>query len=127
MRKIEFRAVAKNKKRWVYGDLIHDGTGYSIIEHSGGCIKVRPETIGEYTGLKDPNGKRIFEGDILKVISKESATDNQNHYDYVVFSDGCFCMANAFMFEELSYGCDYDVVGNIHDNKELLEEEDGNN
>lgn len=109
MREIEFRAVAKNKKRWVYGDLIHDGTGYSIIEHSGGCIKVKPETAGQYTGLKDKNGKKIFEGDIVRYIDNDLI-------EYVEFIDGVFFAGS----EELKYAyCE--VIGNIYDNKEMLD------
>lgn len=130
MREIEFRAYLKKNKQIVDVldiDFMQETIGYmNKSDTKYTCVKFDDIELMQYTGFKDKNGKKIFEGDILKVISKESAIDNQDHYDYVVFSDGCFCMANAFMFGELSYGCDYDVVGNIYDNKELLEEEDGN-
>ena len=51
MRTIKFKAKAKNKKGWVVGDLIHFENGYGIIEHLGGCIKVKPETIKKYRSL----------------------------------------------------------------------------
>lgn len=131
MREIEFRGKSVISGKWVYGWL--NATKESLkndyywIDVDEDSYQVDPETIGQYTGLKDKNGKKIFEGDILKVVPKERAIDNQDHYDYIVFSNGCFCMANALMFGELTYGCDYDVVGNIYDNKELLEEEDAKN
>ena len=118
MREIEFRAVAKNKKRWVYGDLIHDGTGYSIIERGGGCIKVRPETVGQYTGRKDKKGKKIFEGDIIKDrLGQVGQIVYSEEYSAFVVDTGEF--GYALWFDE-----EIEIIGNIWDNKGLLEERD---
>ena len=55
------------------------------------------------------------------MVPAERAIDDKDHYDYVVFSHGCFCMARAFAFSEFTYGVSkYEVVGNIYDNPELL-------
>lgn len=85
--------------------------------------KVDPSTVGQFTGLTDRNGKRIFEGDIIKW------NDKMGH---IVFGMGCFCVkylmphcqyrnspAIDIVFHE--YPNEVEVVCNIHDNSELLE------
>ena len=126
-RKIEFRGKAKNKKCWVVGDLIHCENGYSIIEKKGGCIKVKPETIGQFTGLCDKNGKKIYEGDVVK--SHYGSIYFVKYFDYW----GSFSLKLVFLNTEgkLSratgrqhlYKNDctrLEIVGNVWDNPELL-------
>ena len=118
-RKILFRGNSNNNE-WVYGDLRHFSTGYGIaaIEQLFANIRVKPETIGQYTGLKDKNGKEIYEGDLLEVANhkrdKECIAD-------VIFIDGAFWLhfpnEDLLNIKEVSE-C-WGVIGNVHDNPEM--------
>ena len=142
VREIEFRGKDIKTKEWHYGSLVskYDVDAclycqYHILEkseYSRSCdwdsdlvnvdfYEVDENTLGQFTGERDKNGNKIYEGDILLVIPKEKSMDGKNHYDYVIFSNGCFCLTNAVIFYEFTYGVDnYEVVGNIYDNPELL-------
>ena len=80
------------------------------------------DTVGQYTGLKDKNGKRIFEGDIAKVLQGKD-----KDIAYVGFENGAFMLypktGNVYERTLWSYwynDWDVEVIGNIHDNPELL-------
>jgi len=119
MREILFRGkrqdVSKGKD-WVYGDFnqhdVHHGT--SILEC--GCINhgVRHETVGQYTGLKDKNGKMIFEGDIVQACDGIMAKVYFDREIASFLADCSYLLKN----HELT------IVGNIQDNPELLESAD---
>lgn len=129
MREILFKGKRVGNSEWIYGDycivekLDKSGVEYFIIEieAEGSQYYVIPETVGQYTGLADKNGKKIFEGDI--------ALDGQSGYKYFIkwFPEyTCFALANKS--GHMEFGCDEIeiflndsvVVGNIHDNPELL-------
>ena len=128
MREILFRGKRTDNGEWVYGNyciaekLDKSGVEYFIIEieAEGSQYYVIPETVGQYTGLKDKNGKRIFEGDILKFAD----ADGRDVYLNVVFEDGAFLMEeDGVINSDLipSYDClGVEVIGNIYDNPELL-------
>ena len=128
MREILFRGKRTDSGEWVYGNyclaekLDKSGVEYFIIEieAEGSQYYVIPETVGQYTGLTDKNGRRIFEGDILKF----TGADGRDVYLNVVFEDGAFLMEeDGVINSDLmpSYDClGVEVIGNIYDNPELL-------
>ena len=99
----------------IFGDdFQRSGLGITAMQHAA----VNPVTVGQYTGLKDKNGKRIFEGDIFD-WGYAGAKDLR----YVVVYDAglaAFVGERSFGFVSLN-GIDIEIIGNIHDNPELLE------
>lgn len=113
---------------WIYG-FYGTKDGASFISEVGKYASgksffsdalVAPESVGQYTGLKDKNGKRIFEGDIVTFKTsvctfKPCVIEYSNTYARFVarIEDRCYPMDDAFVYE---------IIGNIHDNPELLQE-----
>lgn len=99
---------------------ITNGQRYMRSNLNTECFRVDPETVGQFTGLTDNNGKKIFEGDILK------RTNGNKYAWYVDYKYCAFCgnQSNcnyACELGELLDQIELEVVGNIHDNPELLE------
>lgn len=117
MREIKFRGQRLENKEWVYGSLVvfHDWEGnrrIQIVDNTGSVHEVDPSTVGQYTGLKDKNGKVIYEGDIV----------HWNEYvGKVIFKNGLFARKFKNVSASLvSLLLVTEVIGNIHDNPELL-------
>ena len=123
MREILFRGKTDNGE-WEQGDLfnffdygtfIHDGRYHSV--------KVIPETIGQYTGLTDKNGKKIFEGDIVRIGFEDKIWETARE---VVFEEGQWFFKDNTKTQKSYIGAwgnsVVEVIGNIHDNPELLKE-----
>ena len=121
MREILFRGKRKLGNEWIEGSLhtekFADDEEYLCCEINQ--CDVYPETVGQYTGLKDKNGKRIFEGDICKHRSNYSGN---TVISVVTYTDGHFlalvCENSGFELSEK-----LEVIGNIHDNGDLLKGE----
>ena len=151
MHEILFRGKRVDNGEWVEGDLIHLPNGTAIL--ANGYAYVDPSTVGQYTGLTDKNGKKIFEGDIIRYSDSGEyemyleSLECPEEYDGINFE-------NMWTIDEVVYGIAinypafdlnrhdwevnglsnlsesgcyfYEVIGNIHDNPELLKAGDDN-
>ena len=122
-----FRGKRKDGQGWIEGDLVHTRTTtqgvVTEIYTLDMSYEVDPETVGQCTGLKDKNGKLIFEGDIVKGLFNFGL----DIMSVCTFKDGAFgltakqCGAYHFSAFTSLWEVKYEVAGNIHDNPELLE------
>lgn len=147
MREIKFRGKAVETNEWVYGSLIQcEVSGKEYIFPKGndaneservgedGCLsifthEIYPETLGQYTGIKDKNDKEIYEGDIVSF--EDAECDAEGYHDNVFLNRGvvsydevsmCYSFSNrqTVDMEDLYIPTDAEIIGNIYENPELL-------
>lgn len=140
-REVLFRGKRVDNGEWVYGGICDYGGGVSIfvVNHYEGSlyeppytdldeVDVDPSTVGEFTGLYDKNGKRIWEGDICTIaipridggVNKHENCKCEFHDGVFTFGsdDGYWCRGNEYGYENTAQE-NIQVIGNIHENAEL--------
>lgn len=125
MREILFRGKGINDKEWRYG-FYTEQQGYPYITPDGVAMyEIDANTAGQYTGFVDKNGKKIFEGDVLKMNNTDLKCGA------ISFMRGSFCLTS--IEERVIYRADIgyieqcgvnraEVIGNIYDNPELIKD-----
>ena len=116
MREILFRGYSTAERMWIYGDLSHTTDKIVHISNENCFIGVKPETVGQYTGLTDKNGKKIFEGDILKGMGSLLEV----YFDAAFACVDWKIISGNFVESFSGFADEYEVIGNIHDNPELV-------
>lgn len=125
MREILFRGKRLNNGEWVYGNLFLSDTDGGAYILAGSRIvtidwNVDQSTVGQYTGLLDKNGERIFEGDVLTL-------DGEDGFFVLEFQEDTarFVMSGDSIVVDFDnfWSYEVEVIGNIHDNPEFLEED----
>lgn len=118
-REILFKAKRLYNGKWVEGFVWADCDSCCILR-DGDSYLVDPSTVCQYTGLADKNGKKIFEGDIIKT-TKYGVDDGKGH-NYagadiftVMFADGGYCLYNKWRRFNLRPDVDIETCGSIHD------------
>lgn len=136
MRDIIFRGKRSYDKKWVYGSFVKidnkchiiqdediEEYGHHFMQVSDNPTWVDEETVGQFTGLLDKNGKEIYEGDIIETIT--FGFDAEKFTSVIEFKKCSFSLSsgrNIFYYgqKDCNKMDDSRVVGNIHDNPELL-------
>lgn len=138
MREILFRGKRLDNGEWVYGSFIQveheDGSFTTAIfqkKNAGGDAEVSPATVGQYTGLNDKNGKRIFEGDIVVFNRGRNLPNTECLPELIKYHQGDCAYQRFPLGRRVTRGgagrliqpdmmVECEIIGNIHDNKSLL-------
>lgn len=131
MREILFRGQHVDSKEWCYGYLVKQFGATQIYlsritAHSWDRNHVIPETVGQFTGLVDKSGKKIFEGDIVEYkigdrlrIGRVFFSDFRSNFS-VTAGKNCSDVINNDLYRYIQNGNSVTVIGNIYDNPELI-------
>jgi len=132
MREIKFRGKQLGSGEWVYGHFIKtknhkdncyisQGDPYNDMGMMQGFVNVDPETVGQSTGLKDNNGKEIYEGDVLRLPQGGIVTCEFHGDSFHLYGLKKDCHRRYAV--RFTYLDTYPkVIGNVHENPELLED-----
>lgn len=133
MREILFRGKREDNGEWVFGFLCQMWGAYHIIDENdeNTAFPIDCETVGQYTGIKDKYGEKIFEGDIIQYQPEYELRPLRSFvvYDTEPYNYPAFDLythefeANGLQCAHEECGCE--VIGNRWDNPELLKEENG--
>lgn len=128
MREILFRGKSVKTGKWKYGFYVFIASTHYIVQPDA-CVgydditdtyEVIPETVGQFTGLLDMNGKKIFEGDF---VDRHGNGCGFNPIEEVKYKGGGFSPIAVPGWECIPEADEVEVLGNIHDNPELLKED----
>lgn len=134
MREILFRGKSRDNGEWIegyyvhYPDEVYDGKDdYDFIVMTRDVISLGkpspfvraiPETVGQFTGFVDKNGKKIFEGDIITIGSSKAGVGVRfGNRGWECYTDEFGPYWGHYLAKEMTY----EIIGNIHDNPELVE------
>ena len=135
MKEILFRGKRVGNGKWVEGYFIRQYGSNEIITADDEIYHITPETVGQYTGLTDKNGTRIFEGDIIKSeqdgmigvirFGEYQTTNSGNGECHLGFSIEWYGKYSDLLRRDLGWwvifgNTDINIFGNIHDNPELM-------
>lgn len=130
MREILFRGKRTDNCEWAYGAPTKDNHGEMVMVEStfeceeyncrgANCLYVDENTVGQYTGLTDKNGTKIFEGDIV-TMPRYARYGSGKHKSVVYFKNGKFAVNGSnYNFKDICPR-NIEVIGNIYDNPEML-------
>ena len=125
MREILFRGKRVDNGEWVYGDIYQPNTNDALrhryreiwihSHETGDMIQVIPETVGQYIGLDDKNGKKIFKGDIVKCTNYRGEVEGTVDYHGSLYYIAC---SSGYSDEYLVNCSNIEAIGTIHDKEE---------
>ena len=136
MREILFRGQRTHSGEWIEGCYVRHVVrncpfAYITLSNTAELIRIYTDTLGQYTGLTDKNGKKIFEGDIVKTSKFNTPFSLSINKKYIIKFDlqfGAFIGQDKYDMYFTTFDGDsdeFEVIGNIHDNPELLKGEQG--